>query len=112
VNCRSSNPEDIVIRTRVEDEKNVPEEPNGLRERTHLEGHGFSRATDALCANAAFIIAAEVRFFPSSIAGESRNNVPQGLKPSTAGGMCGTAEAVPFRGPSFQAERLALLPNA
>jgi hypothetical protein len=61
-----------------------------------MEGHGFSRAVKSI-AIAGFIIATEVRFFPSEIAGESTNNT-SGAKALKNASQCGTAEAVPFRG--------------
>jgi hypothetical protein len=46
------------------------------------------------------------------VVGEWRSNVPQGLKPSKAAGLCGTAEAVPFVQRSFLSfSALAVAPN-
>jgi hypothetical protein len=42
-----------------------------------LEGHGFSRAVNAMCHAA---LAAAVRFFPSEFAGESRNTYLRGFR--------------------------------
>src|ERR1700761_6562744 len=62
------------------------------------EGHGFSRATDSPCLSAA--LAAEVRFFPAEISGESRNQCTSGAKQAAekpSASPEGTAESSPGR---------------
>jgi hypothetical protein len=55
----------------------------------------FSRAVKSIA------VAAEVRFFPSEIAGEIEKQCTSGAKALKNAGQGGTAEAVPFRGVSF-----------
>jgi hypothetical protein len=61
----------------------------------------FSRAVKSIA------VAAEVRFFPSEIAGEIEKQCTSGAKALKNAGQGGTAEAVPFRGCPLSATCLA-----